>query len=42
MIQMNLQRRKRVKNLENEFMVAGERMQGRDSEKVWMDMYTLL
>ena len=35
MIQMNLQNRKKLTDLEQELMVARGRMWGRDSEGVW-------
>ena len=41
MIQMNLQNRERLTDLENEHMVVGGRMGGRDRE-FGKDMYTLL
>ena len=41
MIQMNLQNRERLTDLENEHMVARGRMGGRDRE-FGKDMYTLL
>ena len=43
MIQMNLQNRNRLRDLENELMVARGRMRGKDSLEIWdryVNMFT--